>query len=304
MRNLALTTALVLLAGAACSSSPAKPTDGGPPDAGGADGPADAVDAAAMYPIPTSVRVAAASVPALPADLNAFCIDSDFATTFSDNCTVIKWGRWTYWVLTHTDSRLEMDIIPFDETGTRAPGTRWPLVELGARYVLFFTIDTVGQMITITGQADNIAILTWDQLRIDQPATPPADAGADGPSYDVPTVLQVAGASAPASLPAGAVVSCAKSAVDPTLVSYCSVVKWGRWTYWAFSYTDNRTSLLIAPYDETGAIATQAPWPEEETGARYLWQASVDTTAQTVTFSGQAPGSVTMTWDQLRIDQP
>ena len=297
MRNLALTAAL-LLAGAACSSSPTKPTDGGPSDAGGSDAPAS-------YPIPTIVNLPVASAPAnLPPDLHAFCIDSDVATTFSDNCHVIKWGRWTYWVLTHSDSRLEMDITPFDENGVIAPGTRWPLIANAARYVLFMTVDPVGQMVTITGQASNIAIVTWDQLRIDQPATPPPDAAVDGPTYVAPTAVQVASASAPATLPAGAVVTCLKSAADPTLTSYCWVLKWGQWTYWAFSYSDNRTSFLIAPYDQSGAIATQAPWPQEQTGARYLWQISVDTNAQTVTFSGQAPGSVTMTWDQLRIDQP
>jgi hypothetical protein len=296
----------MFLVGGACSSSANNHQDGGPADSGPVDsGAADVpTDAAAQYPIPTAVRVLAASAPVLPNDLHAWCIDSDTATMFSTECTVIKWGRWTYWILTHGDSRLEMDIVPFDETGTMAPGTRWPLILNGGRYVLFITVDTVGQMISITGQASNVTFLTWDQLRIDQPAAPPPDGAVDAPTYDVPTAVQVAAAAAPAVLPAGAVVSCVLSGADPTAASYCWVVKWGRWTYWAFSYTDNRTSFMIAPYDETGTIASQAPWPEEQTGARYLWQTSVDSTAQTVTFSGQVPGSVTMTWDQLRIDQP
>jgi hypothetical protein len=52
----------------------------------------------------------------------------------------------------------------------------------------------------------------------------------------------------------------------------------------------------------------RAPWPQEKTGARYLWMTAADATAQTVTFRGQfdptATQMVTMTWDELRIDQP
>jgi hypothetical protein len=86
------------------------------------------------------------------------------------------------------------------------------------------------------------------------------------------------------------------------------VIRWGKWTYWALSYFDNHSAFLITPVDRSGNIAT-TPWPKEKTGARYEWNASVDTNGQTVTYSGQdvapsTPGAVTITWADLHIDQP
>jgi len=314
----------------ACSSSGGGQPDAAPGDAGAeTDGGGDV---GSMYPIPTAVRVPVASAPAsLPPDTHAFCIDSGNDTTFSDSCWVVKWGRWTYWVLTHSDSRLQMLITPFDAAGVIAPGGSWPLVKDGARYVMRLSVDENVQTVTIVGQVDSETV-TWAELRIDQDLPPRPDGGASdgsdgasdgpdaasdgpdaaadaGPVYTDPTAVQVPRASAPATLPDGTNVNCVGSHTDTAQSSGCWVVKWGRWTYWAFSYFDNRSSFLITPYDETGALATQAPWPQEKTGARYLWFASIDTAAQTVTFFGQKTtssptGTVTMAWSELRIDQP
>jgi hypothetical protein len=274
-----------------------------------------------VYPIPTAVWVPAASVPdGRPPDTHADCIDSSDAATFSDMCRVVKWGRWTYWGLTYSDSRLQMLITPFDDAGVMAPGGGWPLVKAGARYVARLVIDESAQTVTIVGQAENSVTATWTELRIDQDLPPRPDggdsdggAGADGavdaPTYTDPTAVQVPRTSAPASPPDGTAANCVNSPSDVAQSSSCWVVKWGRWTYWAFSYRDNRSSFLITPYDEAGAVATQAPWPQEKAGARYLWFASIDTAAQTVTFFGQQTtssptGTVTMPWSDLRIDQP
>jgi len=305
----------------ACSSSGGGQPDAAPGDAGAeTDGGGDV---GSMYPIPTAVRVPVASAPAsLPPDTHAFCIDSGNDTTFSDSCWVVKWGRWTYWVLTHSDSRLQMLITPFDAAGVIAPGGSWPLVKDGARYVMRLSVDENAQTVTIVGQVDSETV-TWAELRIDQDLPPRPDGGDSdgpdaagdgatdaGPMYGDPTAVMVPRTSAPASPPAGTDVDCVGSPTDTAQSNGCWVVKWGRWTYWAFSYFDNRSSFLITPYDETGAIATQAPWPQEKAGARYLWLATVDSAAQTVTFSGQltstgtGPGMVTMAWSELRIDQP
>jgi len=318
-----LILALVLLAGSCWSSAGGggqrdAAMDGGHPggDAAGdadAGAPGDAASDAAGYPFPTAVQVPSSSAPAnLPAGTFVTCIDSSDATRFSDTCWVLKWGRWTYWVLAYTDSRLIELFTPFDAQGQIAPGGDWPKERPGARYVLQMSVDSNAQTVTIIGQAGNAVTVAWADLRVDQPPLAPPDAGPEVPAGDAatdaatfadPTAVQVPSTSAPAALPAGAAVRCVVSGSDPTASSTCWVIKWGRWTYWAFSYTDNRSSFLIAPYAPTGAIAAQAPWPLEKAGARYLWQASVDTSAQTVTFLGQASGAVTMPWSDLRIDQ-
>ena len=41
-------------------------------------------------------------------------------------------------------------------------------------------------------------------------------------------------------------------------------------------YTDNRESMMIAPFDDAGALAPQGGWPKEKRGARYAWLIAVD----------------------------
>ena len=83
---------------------------------------------------------------------------------------------------------------------------------------------------------------------------------------------------------------------DTKVASYpMPVLRWNGWTYWAFSYIDNRNSYNICAYDEFGTLR----WSVERAGARYLNLISIAPGAQTVTFVGQDSYSVTMTYAEL-----
>ncbi len=79
----------------------------------------------------------------------------------------------------------------------------------------------------------------------------------------------------------------------------CPLVKWGGYTYWALAYLDNRIAFHIVAYGPTGRVAKMF----SKAGARYLWKITTDDTNQWVTFHGQDSQSVTVTWDELRVDQ-
>ncbi|NHN31847.1 Ig-like domain repeat protein [Paenibacillus agricola] len=72
----------------------------------------------------------------------------------------------------------------------------------------------------------------------------------------------------------------------------CPVLQWGDYTYWAHSYNDNGDAMGIVAYDSSGNIVKQ--W--KKTGARYLWQISVDTSAKTITFWGQGSSFIVVPW--------
>lgn len=78
----------------------------------------------------------------------------------------------------------------------------------------------------------------------------------------------------------------------------CPIIQWGEYTYWAYSYWDNRDALNIVAYDSSGNIVRQ--W--EKAGARYLWRITMDAEARTFTFWGQdneTGGTVTVGWGDL-----
>jgi hypothetical protein len=78
--------------------------------------------------------------------------------------------------------------------------------------------------------------------------------------------------------------------VSPT----CPVVVYGGKEYWAFSYTDNRSSLGLVGYAEGVPSA-----PVELLGARYLVDVEVNATDSTVTFVGQGDRRVSVRWSAL-----
>jgi hypothetical protein len=277
-----------------------------PADAAGDAGARDAPVDRPVYRTPVAVQVPFASAPAnLPAGAHARCLVSGTTTDSSDTCWVVMWGRWTYWPLSYDDNRFSILLAPYDADGVPAPGGAWPMEFKGARYPWLITVDDSAETVTFDGQGTATILVAWDDLRIDQPIAH-VDGGAgpvDAAAFPDPIAVLVGLSSAPTP-PDGAQVSCVANDHDTAQTSTCWVVKWGSWTYWIFSYIDNRESFMIAPYDSDDVIAPAAGWPKEEMGARYLWAISVDGTARTVTLSGQAARSVTVSWDDLRVDQP
>ena len=71
----------------------------------------------------------------------------------------------------------------------------------------------------------------------------------------------------------------------------------GGFTLWPMSYVDNRVSFGMVMYDLNWNVVNQV----EKPGARYVYQITPSGTAGdgSVTFSGQANQSVTMSLDEI-----
>jgi hypothetical protein len=92
--------------------------------------------------------------------------------------------------------------------------------------------------------------------------------------------------------------TCLIQTADPPISSdTCHVLQWNGYTYWAMSYNDNRTEFAIVAINELGQQAGR--W--NRSGARYLVDLTIDTTAGTVTFIGQAGATVVMTLQELYL---
>jgi hypothetical protein len=89
--------------------------------------------------------------------------------------------------------------------------------------------------------------------------------------------------------PSGTHISCFDSGTTFNSVP-CPVLVCGARTFWAFSYSDNRTSFDVAGYLSTGALSKQA----EYGGGRYLYKITLDAAGQKVNFVGQADGTASV----------
>ena len=75
----------------------------------------------------------------------------------------------------------------------------------------------------------------------------------------------------------------------------CPVLGIGSFTLWPMSYIDNRVSFGMVMYDAEWQPIAQV----EKPGARYIYQVTLNDTGQSVTFTGQANQSVTMSLDEI-----
>jgi hypothetical protein len=77
----------------------------------------------------------------------------------------------------------------------------------------------------------------------------------------------------------------------------CPTLAVGGFTLWPMSYIDNRVSFGIVMYDMKWRIVHQV----EKPGARYVYKITLNGSGSTgtVTFSGQADQSVTMSLDEV-----
>ena len=87
---------------------------------------------------------------------------------------------------------------------------------------------------------------------------------------------------------------------DPTTLhpaSQCPVLAIGSFTLWPFSYYDNRVSFGMVMYDPLGKVVNQV----EKPGARYIVSITKNGSGSdgSVTFTGQAGQSVTMSLDEI-----
>ncbi|MCP3168228.1 tectonin domain-containing protein [Myxococcus qinghaiensis] len=227
---------------------------------------------AGAQPLPAIAQVPPSPPPALPAGTKVTCTQGPGTGAASATCPVLKYDGYTYWALCYGDNRIGMVIAAYDATGALAAQWEKP----GARYVYGITVNPANKTVTFAGQTDAKITMTWDEL------VPP------------PVVVQVPPAPTPA-IPPGMKVTCTQGPGTGAAAATCPVIKWKGYTFWAYSYTDNRVSMGIVAYDALGRMVAQ--W--EKPGARYVYGITVSTLDKTVTFAGQTDSKITMKWSDL-----
>ena len=75
----------------------------------------------------------------------------------------------------------------------------------------------------------------------------------------------------------------------------CPVLSIGSFILCPFSYIDNRVSFGMVMYDPQSSAITTI----EKPGARYIYKITLNVPQNSVTFSGQADQSVTMSLDEI-----
>jgi hypothetical protein len=77
----------------------------------------------------------------------------------------------------------------------------------------------------------------------------------------------------------------------------CPVLSIGSFILWPMSYMDNRVSFGMVMYDPLWQVVNTV----EKPGARYIYKVTLNGTGTSgsVTFSGQADQSVTMSIDEI-----
>ncbi|MCY1044929.1 hypothetical protein OV208_26670 [Corallococcus sp. bb12-1] len=222
--------------------------------------------------LPAIAQVPHAPPPALPAGTKVTCTQGPGTGAASATCPVLKLDGLTYWALSYTDNRIAMAIVAYDATGKVVAQWEKP----GARYVYAILINPSAKTVTFAGQSDAKITMTWDEL-----AAPPV-------------VVLVPPSPTPA-IPAGMKVTCTQGPGTGAPAATCPVIKWKGYTFWAFSYTDNRVAMGIVAYDAAGKVVAQ--W--EKPGSRYVYAITVNATDKTVTFAGQSDAKIVMKWSDL-----
>ncbi len=114
----------------------------------------------------------------------------------------------------------------------------------------------------------------------------------------IPVVNAVATSKAPAP-PAGDKVTCMTGPNSPSpdgVSSTCPVLSFHGLNFWPMSYSDNRSAIDVVATNAAGTVVSR----QSLNGTRYIWQVTVDTKAQTVTFYGQGNATAALPWSGLK----
>jgi hypothetical protein len=114
-------------------------------------------------------------------------------------------------------------------------------------------------------------------------------------SMDMLSVIQLSAPKGP--IPDGMKVTALAGPNTLQSASACPVLTIGGFILWPMSYIDNRVSFGMVMYDPTWKIVNQV----EKPGARYVYKITPNGSggSGSVTFSGQADQSVTMSLDEI-----
>ena len=113
-----------------------------------------------------------------------------------------------------------------------------------------------------------------------------------------PTV-QVVDAATQLRIPIGMTKVCLQGPDTLDSSDTCPIVNANGLNFWALSYIDNRVGMAIVAYDSSGNVVDLI----EKTGARYIWDISLDATKETLSFHGQSNNMINLKWNDLTVLQ-
>ncbi|BCE01682.1 hypothetical protein [Marinicellulosiphila megalodicopiae] len=242
---------------------------------------AELVDSTPVNNIPVVVHIDKTQAPTPPAGMKVTCMMSADSLASSSTCPVIQYNDVEYWAFSYTDNRSSIGLVGYAE------GMVVSQQELsGVRYVWDITVNENNETVSIFGQSTGQATIDWTEL-VDSTAV-----------NNIPVVVHIDKTQSPTP-PAGMKVTCMMSADSLASSSTCPVIQYNDIEYWAFSYTDNRSSIGLVGYD-AGMVVSQ----QELSGVRYVWDITVNESNETVSIFGQSTGQATIDWAALVDSTP
>jgi len=131
-----------------------------------------------------------------------------------------------------------------------------------------------------------------------EPAPAPAPAPEQTGVVVTPTV-EVIDVVSPPRVPIGLKATCLQGPDSSSASESCPIIAANGINFWALSYADNRLGMAVVGYDSAGNVVALI----EKTGARYVWDITLDATSQTITLHGQGDQTITLNWTDLFVSQ-
>jgi hypothetical protein len=229
---------------------------------------------------PIVIKLPGTSQYTIPPGLKVDCIpDQNALKSAPLDCPVIDWNEYIYWAYSYLDNRDAIVIVAYDIDGNIVK--QWK--KSGARYIYKITVDAAAATVTFWGQADKKIVMTWLELYL---KTPPVVG-------EVPSKIHPA-------VPSDLKVACMTGPDIQKVSPNCPIIEWNEYTYWAYSFIDDRDAMGIIAYDVDGNIAKR--WDKK--GARLVYKITVNNVDQTVTFWGQSDQKIVMSWNDLYLMPP
>ena len=97
--------------------------------------------------------------PSIPEGLKKTCLEDPNTLVLTD-CPVAVCDGVTYWPLSHTDNRNEIEMVGYDELGQIVQRISRPQ----GRYAYDISMDPATQTVIVHGQSDNTSVFGWSEL--------------------------------------------------------------------------------------------------------------------------------------------
>lgn len=185
--------------------------------------------------------------------------------------TVLKWDTYTIVTYSYIDNRMATELVLYDED--------WNVVQTwtheGVRYIENIEVDIYKGQIKFTGQSDMSFEMPYKAF-----------------SEFTPQVEMVNPESV-RNIPLGMKLTAIKD--DTSRLGEAPTMVIGDFTYYAFSFDDNRMSTALCAYDQQGHLVKQFALA----GPRYAYKIDVNNDKQQATIWGQADHQTVISYEDL-----